>query len=586
MPATPATPTTSEFDAGAAQAPPSALHADCAERSPGLDDAHFWANVAKAQRGLSPAGSAGEPQPCPEPTQAPVPQEEPGEPQPCPEPCPAPSPSVSPAASPKLSPRNSPSPVAPSPGSSSGRRQALPERSGSEGRRDGSSVDGAVTARDSDCFGASAPLRSRRSGGRVASDCSTMLSSTASVASQSAARSARRANGCRRTPGSGAPAELLLRRNPRSSARRSTGSFADSDSDAPRSDLRAAGGAARSPAAGFGHAGAGARHTASEAQRRQRRAAGGEAVRSKVPTQSAAGYAEARPQQRRQSSAPLIAAVLGEASSRSSSASSSSSSRFASAPQPEEWESRSPRWPAASARRSRGDDFDDRRGFGAKAAKSGALSAHHTPRRSTASLGSSGGARRAAGGGGGEYGGDGGSSSGRRGAQARSLGFGGRGSGATADVAGGVRGSGGRTPRAARGDAADCALCGRRACCQPGACFCADCSERMDVWQQPSPRIAGAEAIRGEEQAWEAVSEDAAQVLLEDAARRTPLATDRRRSSAGGAAARSPREEHRAQLRPAAVVFTPEGVSCVLCGRHFVCRQEAQSSVLCEGCLG
>jgi len=111
-------------------------------------------------------------------------------------------------------------------------------------------------------------------------------------------------------------------------------------------------------------------------------------------------------------------------------------------------------------------------------------------------------------------------------------------------------------------DGGDCALCGRAACCD--SCFCASCSARMDLLESPSP----ADCISTEFMGTVAVASKVTSTMA------TPEVIC------------SQQARQRGDSWPSVADPTVEVSSCVLCGRNFVCSADAQSSVLCQQCLG
>merc|ERR1712113_1110509 len=101
---------------------------------------------------------------------------------------------------------------------------------------------------------------------------------------------------------------------------------------------------------------------------------------------------------------------------------------------------------------------------------------------------------------------------------------------------------------------ADCALCGRRAPCATGTCFCSQCSARMELLGPSSPEVA---------------------------ALNNRVSPQSRSSSADSIKSWSPNLG--AQLGSSFAQGEMSG--CVLCGSRFVCDPDAQSSVLCPRCL-
>lgn len=106
----------------------------------------------------------------------------------------------------------------------------------------------------------------------------------------------------------------------------------------------------------------------------------------------------------------------------------------------------------------------------------------------------------------------------------------------------------------------DCALCGKRACCQPGACFCAGCNLRMDLLDATSPSSDSGRRGLG-----------LAALQQQRAAAKPPGRGGSRSSSASSSDCGPPTAATEA--------------SCVLCGKRFLCKDNAQSSVLCTSCL-
>jgi len=99
----------------------------------------------------------------------------------------------------------------------------------------------------------------------------------------------------------------------------------------------------------------------------------------------------------------------------------------------------------------------------------------------------------------------------------------------------------------ARAKGADCALCGRKGVCTDNNCFCPDCSHRMTLLD------AGASPTSASEQ---------------ESTRPAPTKHRGNRSR-----------------RSSGSVASGQEASCVLCGQHFLCEDQSQSSVLCPRCL-
>jgi len=113
-------------------------------------------------------------------------------------------------------------------------------------------------------------------------------------------------------------------------------------------------------------------------------------------------------------------------------------------------------------------------------------------------------------------------------------------------------------------DRGDCALCGRAACCTPDSCFCTSCSARMDHLESPSP----ADCTSTEFMSTVAAASKVTSTL-----------------STPGVVC-SQQAPKRGDPWPSAANPKVEVSSCVLCGSNFVCSADAQSSVLCQQCLG
>jgi len=120
----------------------------------------------------------------------------------------------------------------------------------------------------------------------------------------------------------------------------------------------------------------------------------------------------------------------------------------------------------------------------------------------------------------------------------------------------------------------DCALCGRRACCEADACFCAACRRRMDALELaslggPPPGRRRPAARGGCRGAASPASSPASSAGSECSW-----------SSAGSSGRSSP-----APPATPGSAFAGRISSCVRCGGRFVCAADAATNLLCQRCL-
>jgi len=175
---------------------------------------------------------------------------------------------------------------------------------------------------------------------------------------------------------------------------------------------------------------------------------------------------------------------------------------------------------------------------------------------------------------------------------------------------------------------AECALCGKAYASQPGNCFCTDCNMRMDLLEASSqssdssseepvlrpPKLPGAPSRkpapmvsprqssrvstpagsqrgsifstpagsqRGSGVSTPAGSQRGSRVSTPAGSRRSSRPTSGGRGGSRSSSNRRSRSSSSSEGGP----DTRDGQACVLCGKRFTFEDNAQSSVLCTGCL-